>query len=98
LRSATARLNRPRSHFLLGQLQGLQQALDLLGIQATTIQQVDELLTDNSSFRFAARWAGLSTGSPRWRRQPQFSYNFLYNDDHGLMGSSLSASHSFLYT
>ena len=38
----------PALSFILGQTQGLQQALDLLGIKATTVQQVDELLTENS--------------------------------------------------
>ena len=102
----------PSLAFILGQSPGLQQALDMLGIQATTIQQVDELLAENS-YLFAAGYIKGATinlipvrsqagGTINWLArgpsQPQFSYNFLYNDNHGLMGSALSVTHSLLYT
>jgi hypothetical protein len=101
----------PTLGFVLNQSQGLSQALELLGMNATSIQQVDQLLSD-SSYLFAAGYikgatvnvvpvrsqAGGSINLMGRGHRPQVSYNFLYNDNHGLMGSTLSAAHSVLYT
>ena len=45
--------NAPTLSFIFGQVAGLQQALNQQGIQATTVQQVDELLS-NDAFLIAA--------------------------------------------
>ena len=101
----------PSLAFILNQAPELQQALALLGVQATTIQQVDQLLSD-SSYLFAAGYIKGATinlspvryqlgGTLNWAghgRWPQLSYNFIYNDDHGLLGSTLSVNHSLVYT
>jgi hypothetical protein len=101
----------PSLEFILNQSPQLRQALELLGVQATTIQQVDQLLSD-SSYLFAAGYIKGATinlapvryqlgGTLNWMgrgRWPQLSYNFIYNDNHGLLGSTLSVNHSVVYT
>ena len=102
----------PTLSFILDQARGLEQALAILGVQATTIQQVDEILRENS-YLFTAGYVRGATvnlspvrsqvgGSaallPHGRRKPQLTYNFLFDDNHGLMGTTLSSVHTLLYT
>ncbi|QOY86573.1 carboxypeptidase regulatory-like domain-containing protein [Paludibaculum fermentans] len=101
----------PTLSFLLDQAHGLRQAIELLGIQATTIEQVDSLLRD-SAYLFAAGYIQGATvniapvrsqvgGTLAWNgrgRKPQVSYNFLYNDNQDLLGSTRSTIHSVVCT
>ncbi|MGJ5815263.1 hypothetical protein [Paludibaculum fermentans] len=101
----------PTLSFLLDQAHGLRQAIELLGIQATTIEQVDSLLRD-SAYLFAAGYIQGATvniapvrsqvgGTLAWNgrgRKPQVSYNFLYNDNQDLIGSTRSTIHSVVGT
>ncbi len=104
--------NAPTIGFLYGQVAGLQQALDQLGIRATTVQQVDELLSDNS-FLIAAGYlkgatinvvpertqiGGTADWSSRGVLRKELTYNFLYNDNHGFQGSTWDAAHTISYT
>lgn len=101
----------PTLSFVLSQTPGLQQAFDLLGIQATSMQAVNEILRENADL-FAAgyiqaaainltprrRQAGGSlslTGHGSW---PQITYNFIYNQNSTLTANTLSAIHSLVYT
>lgn len=93
--------NAPTLSFIFGQVSGLQQVLDQLGIRATTIQQVDELLSSNS-FLIAAGYikgatinlvpvrtqlGGTADWSGRGVHRKQLSYSFLFNDNQTLQGS-----------
>ncbi|HEV3329885.1 MAG TPA: tetratricopeptide repeat protein [Bryobacteraceae bacterium] len=101
----------PTLSFLMSQTPGLQQAFDLLGIEATSIQQVEEILQEyaglfgagyiRSAFVNLAPLQSQVGSSFNWNGQgywPQVSYNFLYNDNHGLSSSTVSAIHSLSYT
>jgi hypothetical protein len=90
----------------------LKQVLDQLGIRATTIQQVDELLSNNS-FLIAAGYikgatinlvplrnqiGGTADWSSRGVHRKQLSYSFLYNENHMLQGSTQDLGHTLSYS
>ena len=100
----------PTLSFLLTQTPGLQQALDLLGVQATSIQDVNEILRDNAELFAAGYIQGASINLAPRRRQaggsmnlmghgwwPQVSYNFIYNDNLGVTSNTMTAIHSLVY-
>jgi hypothetical protein len=102
----------PTLNFIFSQVAGLQQALNQQGIQATTVQQVDQLLSDDA-FLIAAGYVkgasvnlvpvrtqagGSATWSSRGLRRTQLSYSFLYNDNQALQGSSENLAHTLSYS
>jgi hypothetical protein len=104
--------NAPTLSFIFGQLTGLQQVLDQQGIRATTIQQVDELLSSNA-FLIAAGYikgatinlvpertqiGGTADWSSRGVRRKQLSYSFLFNDNQTLQGGTQDTGHTFSYS
>jgi hypothetical protein len=104
--------NAPTLNFIFGQVAGLQQILDQLGIRATTIQQVDELLSSNS-FLIAAGYIKGATinlvpvrtqigGTVDWSgtgvHRQQLSYSFLFNDNQSLQGSTEDVGHTLSYS
>lgn len=104
--------NAPTLSFIFGQVAGLQQALDQLGIRATTVQQVDEVLSSNA-FLIAAGYikgatinlvpvrtqlGGTADWSGRGTHRRQFSYSFLYNNNLTLQGSTQSVGHTLSYS
>lgn len=104
--------NAPTLSFIFGQVAGLQQSLDLLGIKATTVQQVDELLS-SSSFLIAAGYikgatinlvpvrtqiGGTADWSSRGKHRKQLSYSFLFNDNRALQGSAEDIAHTISYS
>ena len=101
----------PTLSFILDQTPGLQQALNLLGVQATSIQAVNDILRDNSALFAAGYIRGASINLAPLRRQaggslnlmghgpwPQVSYNFIYSDNAGLTSNNLTAIHTLVYT
>ena len=104
--------NAPTLSFIFGQVTGLQQALDQLGIRATTVQQVDELLSGNS-FLIAAGYikgatinlvpvrtqiGGTADWSSRGAHRKQLSYSFLFNDNQTLQGNTRDVGHTLSYS
>jgi len=104
--------NAPTLSFIFGQVTGLQQTLNQQGIQATTVQQVDELLT-SSSFLIAAGYikgatinlvpvrtqvGGTASWSSRGVHRKELSYGFLYNNNQALQGSSQDLGHTLSYS
>jgi hypothetical protein len=104
--------NAPTLSFILGQVAGLQQSLNLLGIRATSVQQIDELLS-NSSFLIAAGYikgatvnlvplrtqvGGTAAWSGRGAHRQQLSYSYLYNDNHSLQGNAEDSGHTLAYS
>ncbi len=104
--------NAPTLSFIFGQVAGLQQSLDLLGIRATTVQQVDELLS-SSSFLIAAGYVkgatinlvpvrtqigGTADWSSRGVHRKQWSYGFLFNENQTLQGSTQNVGHTISYS
>lgn len=104
--------NAPTLSFILGQVAGLQQALEQQGIQATTVQQVDQLLSSDA-FLIAAGFIKGATinlvpvrtqagGTADWSspgiRRKHLSYSFLFNDNHTLQGSTESVGHTLAYS
>ena len=104
--------NAPTLSFIFGQVAGLQQVLDQQGIRATTIQQVDELLSSDS-FLIAAGYikgatinlvpertqiGGTAGWSSRGRHRIQLSYSFLFNDNETLQGSTQNIGHTLSYS
>lgn len=104
--------NVPTVSFILAQAAGLQQELNLLGIKATTVQQVDELLSSNS-FLIAAGYirgaainlvpvrtqiGGTADWSSRGLYRKQVSYSLIANDNHLLQGSTQDVGHSLSYS
>jgi hypothetical protein len=102
----------PTLSFIFGQVAGLQQQLTQLGIAATSVQQVDELLSSNS-FLIAAGYikgatinlvpvrsqiGGTAAWSSRGVHPKMFSYSFLFNDNHALQGSTEDAGHTISYS
>jgi hypothetical protein len=104
--------NAPTLSFIFGQVGGLQQLLDQQGIRATTIQQVDELLSSNSYLIAAGYIKGATINlvpvrtqvgatadwSSRGLRRKQLSYGFLFNDNHMLQGSTQETVHTLSYS
>jgi len=104
--------NAPTLSFIFGQVAGLQQTLEQLGIRATTIQQVDELLSSNA-FLIAAGYIKGATinlvpvrtqigGTADWSgagiHRQQLSYSFLLNDNQTLQGSTQDVGHILSYS
>jgi len=104
--------NAPTLSFIFGQVAGLQQALTQLGITATSVQQVDELLSSNS-FLIAAGYikgatinlvpvrtqiGATANWSSRGTHRKQLSYSFLFNDNQTLQGSEQDIGHTLSYT
>jgi hypothetical protein len=104
--------NAPTLSFIFGQVAGLQQALEQQGIQATTVQQVDELLSTDA-FLIAAGYikgatinlvpvrtqiGGMADWSAKGTRRRHLSYSFLFNDNQILQGSTEAVSHTLAYS
>jgi hypothetical protein len=104
--------NAPTLSFIFGQVSGLQQALNQLGISATTIQQVDELLASNSFLIAAGYIKGATINlapvrtqfgwtadwSSRGVHRQQVSYSYLFNDNQTLQGSTEDVAHTLSYS
>jgi len=104
--------NAPTLSFIFGQVAGLQQILDQQGIRATTVQQVDELLSSNGFLIAAGYIKGASInlvplrtqlgGTVDWSggglRRKQVSYSFLFNDNQTLQGSTEDMGHTLSYS
>jgi hypothetical protein len=104
--------NVPAVSFILGQAAGLQQELNLLGIKASTVQQVDELLSSNSLLIAAGyikgatinlvpvrtQIGGTADWSSRGVYRKQVSYFLIFNDNHLLQGSTQDVGHSLSYS
>ena len=104
--------NAPTLSFIFGQVAGLQQTLEQLGIRATTIQQVDELLSSNSYLIAAGYIKGATInlvpvrtqigGTADWSgtgvHRQQLSYSFLFNDNQTLQGSTEDIGHILSYS
>ena len=104
--------NAPTLSFIFGQVSGLQQLLQQQGIQATTVQQVDELLSNNA-FLIAAGYikgatinlvpvrtqvGGTAAWSNRGLHRKELSYSFLYNNNQMIQGNTESVSHTLTYS
>ncbi len=104
--------NAPTLSFVFGQMAGLQQTLDQQGIKATTIQQVDELLSSDS-FLIAAGYIKGATvnlvpertqigGSADWSsrgvHRKLLSYSFLFNDNQMLQGNERDVGNTLSYS
>jgi hypothetical protein len=104
--------NAPTLSFIFSQVAGLQQLLDQQAIRATTVQQVDELLSSDSFLIAAGYIKGASInlipvrtqagGSADWSsrgvHKKELSYGFLFNDNQALNGSTEAVSHTLTYT
>jgi hypothetical protein len=104
--------NAPTLNFIFGQVTGLQQLLEQQGIQATSVQQVDQLLS-NDAYLIAAGYikgasinlvpvrtqlGGSADWSTRGAHKRDLTYSFLYNDDQALRGSTLDIVHTLAFT
>jgi hypothetical protein len=102
----------PTLSFIFGQVTGLQQVLNQQGIQATTLQQVDQLLSSDS-FLIAAGYikgasinlvpvrtqaGGTADWSSRGAHRKELSYSFLFNDNQALQGSTQDVVHTLSYS
>ncbi len=102
----------PTLSFIFGQVTGLQQVLNQQGLQATTIQQVDQLLSSDS-FLIAAGYikgatinlvpvriqaGGTADWSSRGVHRKELSYSLLFNDNQALQGSTESIGHTLSYS
>jgi hypothetical protein len=104
--------NAPTLSFIYGQVAGLQQLLDQQGIRATTIQQVDQLLSSNSDLIAAGYIKGATINlvpvrtqigdtvdwSSRGLHRKQVNYSFLYNNNQMLRGSTEDVIHTLSYS
>ncbi len=100
--------NAPTLSFIFGQVSGLQQILEQQGIQATSIQQVDELLSSDAYLMAAGFIKGASInvvpvrsllgGSADWStkgpHKRDLTYSFQYNDNQALQGSTEDIVHT----
>ena len=104
--------NAPTLSFIFSQVTGLQQILQQQGIQATTVQQVDELLSSDA-YLIAAGYikgatinvvpvriqvGGTADWSSRGKHKRALSYSFLYNDNQALDGSTQDLAHTLTYS
>ena len=102
----------PSLSFIPGKAAGLQQELNQLGIRATSVQQVDDLLSSNS-FLIAAGYIKGATinlvpaltqfgGTASWvspgLHPRQVSYSALFNDNHLMQGSTQDVGHTVSYS
>jgi hypothetical protein len=104
--------NAPTLNFIFGQFAGLQQLLEQQGIQATTIQQVDQLLSSDSYLIAAGYLKGATINLAPVRTQlgltadwsthgvhkSDINYRVLYNDNQLLQGSSISTTQTLTFT
>ncbi len=104
--------NAPTLSFIFGQVAGLQQALNQQGVQATTVQQVDQLLS-NDAYLIAAGYikgatinltpvrtqVGATAGwSSHGVHKRELTYGVLYNNNQMLQGSSEDIGQTFSYS
>ncbi len=104
--------NAPTLSFIFGQVTGLQQILIQQGIQATTVQQLDQLLSSDA-FLIAAGYikgatinlvplrtqaGGTANWSKRGVHRKELSYSFLFNDNQTLQGSTTDVVHTLSYS
>ena len=104
--------NAPTLNFIFTQQTGLQQILEQQGLVATSVQQLDELLSSDA-FLIAAGYikgasinlvpvrtqlGGTADWSTRGAHKRDLSYNFLYNDNQALLGSTLAVVHTLALT
>jgi Carboxypeptidase regulatory-like domain len=104
--------NAPTLNFIFGLETGLEQLLDQQGIRATTIQQVDQLLSSDAYLIAAGYLKGATInlvpvrtqvgGTADWSthgvHKRDLNYNFLYNDNELLQGSSINITQTLAYT
>ncbi len=104
--------NAPTLSFIFGQVSGLQQVLEQQGIQATSIQQVDELLSSDAYLMAAGFIKGatinvvpvrtLLGGSADWStkgaHKRDLSYTFQYNENQSLQGTTEDVVHTLALT
>lgn len=102
----------PTLSFVYGQAPGLQQALQLLGIQAATLQDLETLLAENSFLMTSGYITGATinvipvrdqiSGNLSWSghgaHRPQVNYSYLLDDDHALLGTSQTTTHSVTFS
>jgi hypothetical protein len=99
-------------NFIFTQETGLQQLLEEQGIRATSVQQVDELLSSDA-FLIAAGYikgatinlvpvrtqvGGIADWSTHGAHKRDLNYSFLYNDNEALLGSTTSIIHTLAFT
>ncbi len=104
--------NAPTLNFIFSQENGLQQILEQQGIVAASVQQLDALLSSDA-FLFAAGYikgasinlvpvrtqlGGTADWSTHGAHKRDLSYNFLYNDNQALLGSTLAVVHTLALT
>jgi hypothetical protein len=104
--------NAPTLSFIFGQVTGLQQVLEQQGIQATSVQQVDQLLASDAYLLAAGFIKGASINvvpvreqlggtvdwSTRGVHKRDLNYSFLYNDNQALQGSTEDVVHTLALT
>ena len=104
--------NAPTLNFIFGVDTALQQLLDQQGIRATSIQQVDQLLSSDAYLIAAGYLKGATInlvpvrtqlgGSADWStrgvHKSDLNYSFLYNDNQLLQGSSINITQTLAYT
>ena len=104
--------NAPTLSFIFGQVTGLQQALEQQGIQATSIQQIDELLSSDAYLMAAGFIKGASInvvpvrtllgGTADWStkgpHKRDLTYSFQYNENQALQGSTEDIVHTLAFT
>jgi hypothetical protein len=104
--------NSPELSFIYSQVTGLEQLLDQQGLRATTVQQVDELLSSDA-FLIAAgyikgvtinltpvrtQFGGTAAWSSQGAHQRHLSYSFLLNNNHLLQGGTEDIAHTLAYS
>jgi hypothetical protein len=103
--------NAPTLSFIFGAVTGLEQILDQQGIRATSIQQVDQLLSSDAYLIAAGYLKGATInlvpvrtqlgGTLDWLtrgvHKRDLSYTFLYNDNQLLQGSSINVTQTLAY-
>jgi hypothetical protein len=104
--------NAPTLNFIFGAVTGLEQLLDQQGIRATTIQQVDQLLSSDAYLIAAGYLKGASInlvpvrtqlgGGANWStrgvHKKELGYSFIYNDNQSLQGGSINVTQTLAYT
>jgi hypothetical protein len=104
--------NTPTLNFIFTQEPGLQQLLEEQGIRATSVQQVDELLSSDAFLIGAGYLKGatinlvpvrtqvgtIADWSTHGAHKTHLNYDFLYNDDQGLLGSTEYTLHTLALT
>ena len=104
--------NTPTLNFIFTQETGLQALLEEQGIRATSVQQLDELLSSDSFLIAAGYIKGASINlvpvrtqvgatadwAKRGVHKRDLSYSFLYNDNESLLGSTVAIAHTVSLT